>query len=386
MEVDHDLSYAKRKLTQARIEDGDAYPIFQSLTLNEGQEDICLLQLNNELMAELEAKNSLIIRGEPDESAVLCTKSRTYELREAETSNSLLLVPNLLMPDQCSSGEERIAPQEVSGIFHTYFELRSIKPSFKKLRAVLERSSYKGKEYEDDSITDDKLTFDHLLDIIQCSEEELIAELTEMQTCIINGFVRVLDFDYKFSVFSQILEVIESQSLPIDKIPKETVLSALEDLEPKQILEDCFSWFTEETVDEENGHKLYSLRELPVCRIYAEILLRSSGKFHLEDFLESWQRSVPEGMTCNLEQLRGIALTDLLNRPAVIFYFPMHDLPENVSERFEHLFRIKEKWSYDEIVPFLEDRASAVTNVKALLIKYTRESTKNGIKYYSSKW
>lgn len=382
-----DLDYAKRKINLARLEESEISPVLQSLTLQEGQDDICLLQLNSEILSNITEGQVLTIRGDAEDSAVLCTKGSTYEMKEAETSNSLLLLPDMLWPESCDSGEMKVVKKTVNGVFHNYYELRAFQPNFKKLRSLLERKPYQGKEYEDPQDLRNKFTFETLLDTIQSSEEELKTELTRTQTCIINGYVRVLDFDYKFNVFSIILDVIESKSIPLDKIQKEPIIEALADLEPKEILEECFSWFAEETDQtDENGHKLLALKEDSVCKLYAEVLLRSSGKFHLQDFLESWQRSVPEGMKCNLKQLRGLALTDLTSRPEVIFHFPSHNLPENIKERFGILFKVKQKWEYDEIVPYLEDRTSPGNDVKALLIKYTRESTKDGKKMYSSKW
>lgn len=37
----------------------------------------------------------VVIRGEQGENAVLCTEGATYDLRTADTSNALLLVPSL---------------------------------------------------------------------------------------------------------------------------------------------------------------------------------------------------------------------------------------------------------------------------------------------------
>ncbi|GFT07144.1 sister chromatid cohesion protein DCC1 [Nephila pilipes] len=386
MASNNDLAYAKKKINLARLEESEVSPGIQSLTLQENQDDICLLQLNPEIFANITEGQVLTIRGNAEDCAVICNKTSTFELKEAETSNSLLLMPEMLWPENCENGEMKVVNQTVAGIFHKYYELRAYKPCFKKLRTLLELSPYQGKEYEDAAIQD-KFTFETLLDSIQASEEELKAEIINMQACIIDGFVRVLDFDYKFNIFSSILNVIESRSLPLDKIPREPIIKALEDLEPRDIVDHCFSWFTIETgFTEENGCKLYALKEDTVCKLYAEVLLRSSGKFHLQDFLESWQRSVPDGMKCDLKQLRGIALTDLTSKPEVIFHFPCENLPENIKERFEILFKIKEKWEYNEIVPYLEDRTYPGHDVKALLIKYTRESTKNGKKMYGSKW
>lgn len=37
----------------------------------------------------------LVIRGDSNDDAVLCTKDKTFELRAADTSNMLLLTPSL---------------------------------------------------------------------------------------------------------------------------------------------------------------------------------------------------------------------------------------------------------------------------------------------------
>lgn len=40
----------------------------------------------------------LVFRGDENDSAVLCTDKETYEIKDAETSNSLLLFRDLVMP------------------------------------------------------------------------------------------------------------------------------------------------------------------------------------------------------------------------------------------------------------------------------------------------
>lgn len=42
----------------------------------------------------------MVFKGDHKESAVLCTKSKTYDVKEAETSNSILLLPELTFPDE----------------------------------------------------------------------------------------------------------------------------------------------------------------------------------------------------------------------------------------------------------------------------------------------
>lgn len=54
------------------------------------------------------------IRGDPADSAVLVTDTLTFDLKEAETSNSLLLLPDLSMgPDLPESAENQIINRQV---------------------------------------------------------------------------------------------------------------------------------------------------------------------------------------------------------------------------------------------------------------------------------
>ena len=41
--------------------------------------------------------NCIYLRGSEEENIVLCTKDKTYDFKEAETSNSLLILPNLTL-------------------------------------------------------------------------------------------------------------------------------------------------------------------------------------------------------------------------------------------------------------------------------------------------
>lgn len=68
---------------------------------------------------------SLMFKGNKQDSVVLCTESRTYDVLEAETSNSCLLVPNLNLSEKTSTGtnDRVIKSYNISGIFHTYYEV-----------------------------------------------------------------------------------------------------------------------------------------------------------------------------------------------------------------------------------------------------------------------
>lgn len=59
-------------------------------------------------------------------------------------------------------------------------------------------------------------------------------------------------------------------------------------------------------------------------------------------------------MNTNLKQLDGTVLVDQSSHPQTICYFNEQDLPDDIMNRMQHLFQIREKWSFDEIQPFLQ--------------------------------
>lgn len=273
-------------------------------------------------------------------------------------------------------------------MFHKYYELRICKPRLQKVRKLLEKCLYRGPEYEDDIIKSGVkfYTLQDLLENVQASEKELKTELTESFACCINGAWRYLEHEYHFRVLSYILNFVDENSWPIDRINKIETLQSLAALVPVDILEHCFSWYAEKTaVVNRDGEPVYRLLEARVCRFLAEVLLRQAGKFNLKDFLSSWQQSVPEGMQTSEKYLEGMALMDRNSKPEVIWYFSETDLSEDINERIRILFQTREKWTLDEIRPYVQRLATEKLNVNALLTKYARASSVGGVRYYSAK-
>lgn len=49
-----------------------------------------------------------------------------------------------------------------------------------------------------------------------------------------------------------------------------------------------------------------------------------------------------------------MALMDKNSKPEVIWYFPETNLPEDINERIRILFQTREKWTLDEIRPYVQ--------------------------------
>merc|ERR1712018_624836 len=188
-----------------------------------------------------------------------------------------------------------------------------------------------------------------------------------------------MDSDMKMRIVSMICNVISENSWSWDKVPKNEAIETLKELESEVIINQVFDQY----VQEEGTF----LRD-KLCRFYGDYLLQSSTAFNLHEFFAIWQDSLPKvdndgeaPFKADLTQLEGLALVD----KEQIRYFPESKLPSNVQERLPILFSTKDKWSLDEITPFVINLTTPKLNVKALLTKYARACHENGQKMFTSK-
>ncbi|XP_074841728.1 sister chromatid cohesion protein DCC1 [Carettochelys insculpta] len=348
--------------------------------------ECCLLQLEPGLCAQLEAGHSLVIRGEKDEQAVLCSKDKTYDMKIADTSNMLLFIPNCKTPEQLLADQApcNIIHTQIAGFSNNYWELRRCRPKLKKLRKLLMENTYEGPERErEKSLTNSKYTTEDLLDRIQASEEEILHHLQVVNACKIEGYWRVLEFDYEMKLLNHVTQLIDSESWSFSKVPLSICLQELGLLEPKEMIQHILLSYGAKYTDEDEVY--FEMNTDKICTATAQMLLQNAVKFNLSEFQEVWQQSVPEGLVTRLDQLKGLALLDRNSRPETIFLLKVEDLPEDNQERFNRLFAIREKWTEADIAPYIQDLCAEKQTVATLLTKYARSSMQNGVRVYNSR-
>ncbi|KAK2155014.1 hypothetical protein LSH36_251g03116 [Paralvinella palmiformis] len=261
------------------------------------------------------------------------------------------------------------------------------------MKHILEENMYSGQEYEaDDHHQGSKYTMDDLRDLIQASDIEITQGLVDLQACLINGYWRLLDFDFLSKLLNDLIQLQDEHGWSYNAIPAEVCCDELQEIYSRDVLIHvlrCYSVLPQGEslhVDVDIAvNQSYKLDEDKICRFFAELLLRPVDKFNLKDFCDTWQQAVPEGMNTSLYQLEGAALVERNTNPEVITYYPVNELPEDSAERFNSLFKKKAKWSLEEITPYLRDLCTEKVGVSTLLLKYARASTQNGTKLYSSK-
>ncbi|XP_066547496.1 sister chromatid cohesion protein DCC1 [Amia ocellicauda] len=380
------LEEVQGTLQIAKLKEEDLHPVVHCLTFSESVSsgDYCLMELDETLCKHIEAGKSLVIRGDKDEHAVLCSEDKTYDLKIADTSNLLLFIPDCttsgLLPQD--TGKKLIQAQ-ISGFSNSYWELRRCRPKLKKLKKLLMENPYEG-PLADQEAGGTKYSTEDLLCVIQASEEELLAQLQNIHACKIDGCWKILDFEYEIQILGHITQLVDSESWSFSKVPLSVCLEELGPLEPKEMIEHCLNCYGRRYTDEA-GSVSFALNEDKVCQAMAQMLLQNAVKFNLTEFQEVWQQSVPEGMTTRLDQLKSMALVDRASRPETISLLRVEDLPEDTQERFNCLFAMREKWTEADIAPYIQDLCGEKQSTGALLTKYARTSMQSGVKVYNSR-
>ena len=113
-----------------------------------------------------------------------------------------------------------------------------------------------------------------------------------------------------------------------------------------------------------------------------------SNKLHVGQSKIKWLilfQAVPDGIKTEISQLSGLILIDDSRDPQIIKRFSERDLPIDIAERLNVLFNAREKWTLDEITPFVNSLTTNKLNVNALLTKYARALNIGGKKLFCAK-
>lgn len=372
-----------------------------------------MLELDPELLSELENGNELTFKGSLHEKVVLCSQKKTYDVRNAEQSNSLLVIPGLLSAQDTSPDsplkspvtnvinksldksledaenetsqvpliEREVTHKNILKIFYEYLECRQTKPRVKKLQELLHLTLFTGLENE--HVIDRKFLFTRhqLFNTAQCSAGELDEILAKIRCIKIDGFMRLLDYTYEYRVVTLMMSLINENSWNLDSVERSESIAALEGIIPDGITHAVFDYYTEKIPA--TGKYRYKVEM--VCRIIAQNVLQEGLKFHIDEFLETCQSALPEGMIMEESYLAGLGIIDRESQTPSISGLFEENMPMVLSERLLILFKSKPKWTLQEISPYIELFVTPQLAITALLAKHVRTLIENGTRYYVAK-
>jgi sister chromatid cohesion protein DCC1 len=361
------------------------------------------------MLEEIEKGGILTFKGAINDKVVLCTRNKTYDIKEAQQSNSLLVIPNLLSAEKTTGGsplksppgnninksldksleddeesslpvDHEIKEVKIQKIFFNYLEMRQVKPQVKKVQELLHLTLYTGPENE--HLIERKYLFTRrqLFETSQCSAGEFDELINKIRGIKINGHMRLLDYAYEFRVVTLMTSMLNENSWELDEVDRKETIEALDGLVPVEICEAVFDYYS---IPLDTGKFRY--KEEMVCRIIAQNVLQEGLKFHIDEFLDTCQEGLPNGMQMDETYLGGIGVVDRDSvTPSVRGLFE-ENMPMNLMERFQIIFKIKEKWTKEQISPYVEAFTTPNLQVTALLAKFCRSVTENGVRFYVAK-
>lgn len=351
-------------------------------------------------------------KGALHEKVVLCTSTKTYDVRNAEQSNSLLVIPDFLSAQETSTSplkspqsnainksldksledeesetsqalvtERNIKHKQALKIFYDYFECRQTKPRVRKVQELLRLTQYSGPENEDN--VDRKLLFTkrQLFDTAQCSAGEFNEILAKLRCIKIDGLMRLLDYGYEYRVVTLMMSLITENTWRLDEVDRDETIAALKGIIPEEITQAMFDYYTEAVPESEK----FCYKEDLVCRIIAQNVLQEGLKFHIDEFIETCQGALPEGMQMKENYLSGIGIIDRESQMPNIRGLFEENMPLNLADRLQFLFKTKDRWTLDQISPYVELFTTPQLAITALLAKNTRSVVEKGIRYYVAK-
>ncbi|KAK9051616.1 hypothetical protein SSX86_028243 [Deinandra increscens subsp. villosa] len=327
-------------------------------------DDLLLLELDEKLLPDV-INQRVSLRGEPNEDAVLCTKSKTYAVKFVGTSNSVFLVPP---SDQFAASENPSIASAIKVAPGT-MELVEVAPRIDKLKTLLLENPYKFDE-DNEMYDSDLYQWDDLINKVQASDEELISALRILSAVEINGYWRTVDYKYMEKMLNTLINnaILNDWSLSsLDE--KEVVESLVDEGFSRVIAHHCLEVYGSKT-----NESVWELDKKRVCVHFARGILLANGKMKMESFMEEWIRKVPGGMVVSLDMLEGEILVEKLGIQLWIYAFSVSSLPSDPANRFSRLFQERAKWDWKDLHSYIRDLSVPGLTSDGLLLKYTRRT------------
>ncbi|XP_073128185.1 uncharacterized protein [Henckelia pumila] len=344
-------------------------------------DDLMLLELDDKLVPEV-LQQRVILRGQPDEDAVLCTDTKTYAIKFVGTSNSVFLIPPSDKSMQvCNDKGDGNVVASVIKISSGSMELVETAPKLDRLKALLSQNPYSFDEASEMDILDEGektkiglYRWDDLADMLQASDVELRFGLQSVLAVEIDGYWRILDDKCMNGIRKMLLYDTIQNDWPINALNEDAVLCELEkDGYPRNIACHCLRVFCDKVHEDVGGSHIWSLNARRICVHFAREIL-SGGKMKLEVFMDEWVRDVPDIFNASFDMLEGEVLTEKLGMETWVYSFSVSSLPSTPAERFSTLFRERPRWEWKVLEPFVRDLSVPGLTSEGLLLKYTRRT------------
>jgi sister chromatid cohesion protein DCC1 len=362
------------------------------------RDDIELLEIDPGVLNEiLKSDGSIAFKGGPDDVAVVCTKTKTYQVRRVETSNQILLVgPSLdggetttkttktttVVTETQPTDEAPTKRATVRAQKSSHLDLTEIAPRLDRLRDMLASVAYGvGGAMETDAMeTDDAAgyAFEELDENVQASEMEIMRCLEDEHALCVDGKWRGVDAGYRLHALSMLAVTIGGNGWMTSAVPEDDVVATMTaDGFIREVVLNTLQAFG----DRNDDGATWCLDEKRVCRAMLEPIVRSGvgvKQWRLSEVMETLNAKLAEvsldSMAAKEEYLSGLALIERPDRANEAFVTTLiaSELPTEPADRFRALWEAKPKWTLAELEPYLEGQARPGQTIESQLLKFCR--------------
>ncbi|KAI7898758.1 sister chromatid cohesion protein Dcc1 [Cokeromyces recurvatus] len=233
-----------------------------------------LIELGSkELQEAFESGKEVIIKGYADDEAVLCTESKTFLIRQVNTSNSMLLV----------NENHTLNQYTICDDISNTIELKPCLARLNRIDDLLGESLYSGSKNEKELSKNKTLySYHDLLSIVQASENELLEALEKKGAFQHEGHFRLFERNYLFRLFDSLMTNAILHGYDFGKMKlreakkciKEEMNAVDEEEElPDHILTACINSFINDMIDQDD--EFIQFDERKICRFLGEWLLNN---------------------------------------------------------------------------------------------------------------
>jgi sister chromatid cohesion protein DCC1 len=307
------------------------------------------------LLGEVRA-GRVALRGAEGDEAVLCSQTRTYAVRSAESTNALLLIA----PEQ---------PTTVCAMLSAVLEVKPCKPRLAHLFEALERTRYRGRTAE--AMVDRVLLCSRaqLGRAVQCSEEELSSELARLGAVEVTGAVRLVEGDFEHRLVELALCLALEHGWHYDAVPLD---------EAAQLLaEECDADVTRTVLGRCGellpGNKL-KMDAKKVSLLKARVLLRSKPVWIAGEFFAALSEALPQSdyfAPLQAADCYDFAIVEEKGTLVSMRYFALDPaLEERPEEAFAQLFAARATWPLEQLRPHVLPLASPAVPLDLLLLRH----------------
>lgn len=316
-----------------------------------------LLELGPALLQALENDSSLQIKAATDSAAVaICTRSKTFKLRQINQSNTLLLV----QPD----GDSITA----FGTAWNFLEAVEVKASLDLTTVPI----YMGDgeiSVKDGHVTE---TVDSLKARLPISDDQFEILWINNLGVEINQTACLMDAQLATIVLNDVLLTAVSKKMKLDNLDRQLLLESTSIEEDYSVVVQVFKRFASlcDTASVQHSFNLQDIAQwygLQVLRQHAK-----STNLSIDQFFRLWKEVIPVnlGIDLDIDYLVGHYVVPV---PNTIRYFTASLLSDSPKTRFQQLFSIKSTWDLNEIVPFIEDIRNKSVKMENFIMKYARK-------------